>query len=70
MTHGVKPNKDVIEDLAQQAAAPVEVVKNLYEDEVAKLRRGATVEAYIGVIASQRVKRKLRSRRRSVAQGS
>ena len=70
MTHGLKPNKDAIEDLAQQAAAPVELVRTLYEDELAKLKPGATVEKYIGVIASQRVKRRLRSRRRSVAQGS
>jgi hypothetical protein len=70
MTHGPKPNKDVIEDLVQQTAAPVELVKNLYEDEVTKLKAGATVETYIGVLASQRVKRKLRARRRSLAQGS
>jgi hypothetical protein len=70
MTHGLKPNKDVIEDLAQQAAAPVELVKNLYEAEVAKLKPGATVDDYIGVIASQRVKRKLLLRRRSVVPGS
>jgi hypothetical protein len=70
MTHGPKSNKDVIEDLVQQTAAPVELVKNLYEDEVTRLKAGATVETYIGVLASQRVKRKLRARRRSVAQGS
>ena len=67
MTHG--SNKDVIEDLVQQTAAPVELDKYLYEDEVTKLKAGATVETYIGVLASQRVKRKLRARRRSVAQG-
>jgi predicted transcriptional regulator len=60
-------NKDVIEDLARQTAAPVEVVKDLYEDEVTRLKADATVENYIGVIASQRVKRKLRARRRAVA---
>jgi hypothetical protein len=68
MTHGPKANEGVIEDLARQTAAPVALVKVLYEDEVTKLKVGATVENYIGVIASQRVKRKLRSRHRSVAQ--
>jgi Protein of unknown function (DUF3562) len=68
MTHGPTGNKDVIEDLAQQTAAPVELVKELYEDEVTKLKAGATVDNYIGVIASQRVKRKLQLLRRSVSQ--
>jgi Protein of unknown function (DUF3562) len=68
MTHGPKANNDVIEDLAQQTAAPVDLVKELYEDEVTKLKAGATVENYIGVIAGQRVKRKLRLRRRVVPQ--
>jgi hypothetical protein len=68
MTHGPKANNDVIEDLAQQTAAPVDLVKELYEDEVTKLKAGATVENYIGVIAGQRVKRKLRLRRCVVPQ--
>ena len=64
MTDGPKAHQNVIEDLAQQTAAPIELVKDLYEDEVTKLKAGATVENYIGVIASQRVKRKLRARGR------
>lgn len=64
MTDGPKAHNNVIEDLVQQTAAPVELVKDLYEDEVTKLKAGATVENYIGMIASQRVKRKLRSRGR------
>jgi len=59
-----KPNTKLIEDLAQQSDAPVELVAELYESEVTKLKAEATVENYIGVIASKRVKRKLRSRRR------
>jgi Protein of unknown function (DUF3562) len=61
-------NTDAIEDLARRTAAPVELVKDLYDDEVTKLKTDATVESYIPVIASQRVKRRLRTRRRSVAQ--
>ena len=67
MTHGARANQDVIEDLARQTAAAVELVRVLYEEEVTKLQASATVENYIGVIASQRVKRRLRTRRRAVA---
>jgi hypothetical protein len=63
MTHVSKANSAVIEDLAQQTSAPIELVKEMYEDEVTKLTAGATVQNYIGMIASRRVKRKLRSRR-------
>ena len=70
MTLRPQANTDVIEDLARRTAAPVELVKDLYDDEVTKLKADATVESYIPVIASQRVKRKLRTQRRSVAQPS
>jgi hypothetical protein len=63
MTPHPRTNTDVIEDLARRTAAPVELVKHLYEDEVTRLKADATVESYIPVIASQRVKRKLRTRR-------
>jgi hypothetical protein len=59
-------NTDVIEDLARRTARPVELVKELYEDEVRKLEAGATVQNYIAVIASQRVKQKLRAGRPSL----
>jgi hypothetical protein len=64
MTLPLQANRDVIEDLARRTAAPIELVKDLYDDEVTKLKADATVESYIPVIASQRVKRKLRTRRR------
>src|SRR5579862_114600 len=64
MTLRRQANTDVIEDLARRTAAPVELIKDLYDDEVTKLKADATVESYIPVIASQRVKRKLRTRRR------
>jgi Protein of unknown function (DUF3562) len=70
MSERSKSNKDVIEDLAQQTATPVELVKDLYEDEVNKLRAGATVDDFIGILASQRVKRKLRGRRRGASRRS
>jgi hypothetical protein len=61
-------NTDATEDPVRRTAAPVELVNDLYDDEVTKLKADATVESYIPVIASQRVKRRLRTRRRSGAQ--
>lgn len=66
MTLPLQASADVIEDLARRTASPIELVKGLYEDEVTKLQAHATVERYIPVIASQRVRRKLRRRRRDV----
>ena len=65
MTLGSQANTDVIKDLARRTDAPVELVKDLYENEVTKLKADATVDSYIPVIASQRVKRKLRTRGRA-----
>jgi hypothetical protein len=41
MTARLRTNTDVIEDLARRAAAPVELVKDLYDDEVTKLKTDA-----------------------------
>ena len=65
MTEGPSASKDVIEDLARQTATPTQLVRDLYDEEVAKLKAGATVDNFIGVIASQRVKRHLRAQRRT-----
>ena len=70
MTPRLHADKDVIEDLARSTAAPVNLVKDLYEAEVTKLKAEATVDSYIPVIASQRVKRKLRTRGRPATQPS
>jgi hypothetical protein len=59
-------NTDVIEDLARRTARPVELVKELYEDEVRKLEAGATVQNYIALIAGQRVKQRLLARSREL----
>jgi hypothetical protein len=63
MTLRRQANKDVIEELARHTAAPLELVKDLYDDEVTRLKAYARVDSYIPVIASRRVKRKLRKRR-------
>lgn len=66
MTLRLQGNAEVIEDLARRTAAPIELVKNLYEDEVTKLRANASIDRYIPVIATQRVRRRLRSRHPNV----
>jgi len=53
-------NEALIEDLARQAATPIELVKDLYEKEVKTLKADATVDKFVSVIARKRVKRKLR----------
>jgi hypothetical protein len=65
MTEHLNSNNDVIEELARRTNVPVQVVRDLYEAEVTKLTADATVNNFIGVIAGQRVKRRLRGRRRT-----
>jgi Protein of unknown function (DUF3562) len=66
MTSPLQADTDEIADLARRAGAPVELVKERYEDEVIRLKAGATVEHYIAVTAGRRVEQKLRARRRAV----
>jgi Protein of unknown function (DUF3562) len=49
--------------LANETGTSVDIVKSLYDEEVAALKAGATVTAFIGVIATQRVKRHLNALR-------
>lgn len=42
MSLSVSDNTELIEDLSRRTAAPVELVKNLYEHEVTNLRADAT----------------------------
>lgn len=69
MSEELNSNEDVIEELARQSEVPVQVVKDLYEAEVTELKAGATVNSFIGVIARQRVKKRLRGLRRTTSQG-
>ena len=63
MTEHPSARKDVIEDLARQTSTPVQLVRDLYEEELTKLKASATVDNFVGVIATQRVKRRLRAQR-------
>lgn len=47
--------------LAAQTRAPVDIVRHLYEEELAALDAEATVKNFIGIIAGRRVKQRLRA---------
>jgi hypothetical protein len=48
-----------IAKLAKQTDANEEVVRHLYDEEIATLQKEAAVKGFIGVIAARRVKRRL-----------
>ncbi|HTC15307.1 MAG TPA: DUF3562 domain-containing protein [Steroidobacteraceae bacterium] len=52
----------MIASLARATHTSHEVVKNLYDEEVAKLHAHSTVKNFIGVIAGRRVKQRLTRR--------
>ena len=47
--------------LAAQTRAQPDVVRLLYEEEIAALHAGATVTSFIGIIAGRRVKQRLKN---------
>lgn len=46
--------------IARETQTPVEVVRVIYEEEVASLSHDAKITQFVGVIASRRVKMRLR----------
>ena len=52
-------HESTISKLAKQTRANEEVVRHLYDEELAALRKDATVKGFIGVIAARRVKQRL-----------
>jgi hypothetical protein len=61
--HSTRKSKEsdetTITKLAKQTHAEIEVVRHLYDEEIATLQKDATVKGFIGVIAARRVKRRL-----------
>lgn len=55
------PDECEIAALVQQTAASYEVVRQLYCEEFAALKAEAKVEAFLGIIASRRVRQRLRA---------
>jgi hypothetical protein len=45
--------------LAQKTRTSIEVVKHLYDEEIAELQSKSTVKNFIGVIASRRARQRL-----------
>jgi hypothetical protein len=58
----VKASSDesAVAALAQRTRTPIEIVRHLYDQELAELRSKSTVKNFLGVIASRRVKERLR----------
>ena len=56
----MKSNDAHVATIARETATSPDLVKALYEEEVAALTDGATVRQFIGVIATRRVKQRLR----------
>ena len=54
-------DETTITKLAKQAHADVDLVRHLYEEEIASLHKEASVKGFIGVIAARRVRQRLRS---------
>ena len=54
-----------ISSLATETQAPREIVKRLYDEEMAALQANAKVQTFIGVIAGRRVKERLMARQGS-----
>jgi Protein of unknown function (DUF3562) len=59
----VQPDEVTITTLARQTDTNRELVRHLYDEEIAALRERATVKNFIGVIAGRRVKQRLRALR-------
>jgi hypothetical protein len=52
-------DETTITKLAKQAHADVDLVRHLYEEEIASLHKEASVKGFIGVIAARRVRQRL-----------
>ena len=55
-----KASEAVVNTIARETETSSDVVKALYEEEVAALTANATVRQFIGVIATKRVRQQLR----------
>jgi hypothetical protein len=55
-----KSNDALMATIAHETSTSADLVKTLYEEEVAALSESATVRQFIGVIATKRVKQQLR----------
>ena len=52
-------DESTITKLAKQTHTDAEVVRHLYEEEIAALHKEASVKGFIGVVAARRVRQRL-----------
>jgi hypothetical protein len=55
---------ETLSALAAQSETPTHVVHSLYNEEFAALEQHASVKSFIGVLATKRVKRRLKASRK------
>jgi Protein of unknown function (DUF3562) len=55
-----KADYAAVDSIAKETSTSLDVVKALYEEEVATLAAQATIKQFVGVIATRRVKQQLR----------
>jgi Protein of unknown function (DUF3562) len=65
----VQADEVTITTLARQTDTNRELVRHLYDEEIAALHERATVKNFIAVIAGRRVKQRLRALRRGGTDG-
>jgi hypothetical protein len=56
-----RSHEDAIAKLAKQTHTDVDVVRNVYDEEMAALQSEAAVKGFVGVIVARRVRQRLRS---------
>lgn len=59
----IQADESTIARLAHQTDTNRDLVRHLYDEEIAVLHEAATVKTFIGVIAGRRVKQRLRALR-------
>jgi len=60
-SHRPQADEATIAALAKQARIAHDIVKQIYDEEIAALDSNAKVKNFVGVIASRRVKRRLKA---------
>jgi hypothetical protein len=61
-----KSQQTTVKDMAAEARVPVELVADAYRRELTELKRTARITQYLPVLASRRVRRRLRTLDRPV----
>jgi hypothetical protein len=60
-TPSTSPDESTVAAIARKTHTPVDLVKHLYDEELAELRSHSAVKGFLDVIAGRRVKERLRN---------